>query len=205
MDFRKILKLKNLNPKKTESIKPFLDLGLINKEVVLGGGALRTLLNPNDVVCDYDLFFVTDNILKLRSLKTMTESKILAAKGEKIFQCPKDELRSYRWEGMKIQLITLDGTMYDSVESIINSFDINASRLAYNGEIFYVAPRAITDIRKKTITLHKITYALATCKRICRYGQKGFSNTEAFKDILEYAYNAGRDDFEIDMETVYVD
>jgi len=57
--------------------------------VMLAGGALRTIIDRNDEVCDFDLFFKTE--LALSNCRT-----VLAAIGTLIFECPEGRLFTYK-------------------------------------------------------------------------------------------------------------
>lgn len=192
-------KLKNIQPRKFAAIQEFLDLNFLSNKVVLAGGSLRTLVNPDDKVVDYDLFFIGEEIEKI---KNDLQQKIFDLGGKKMFQCKKDELRSFKLGEMKIQFISIQSIKYNSIEELLNSFDINASRLAFDGERLYCFKESIADIFYNHISLHKVTYPTATLKRIAKYWEKGFKITRASKEFVRQVRDNGLD---MDEEIVYVD
>lgn len=194
-----MFEIKNIKPQKFASIQEFLDLNFLSNRIILAGGSLRTLVNPDDKVIDYDLFFIGEEI---EEIKNNLQQKIFDLGGKKIFQCKKDELRSFKLGEMKIQFISIQSIKYNSIEDLLNSFDINASRFAFDGEKLYCFKQSIADIFYNHISLHKVTYPTATLKRIAKYWEKGFKITRASKEFVRQVRDNGVD---MDEEIVYVD
>jgi hypothetical protein len=194
----------NYKPWRINGIRSFLTYNFLSENVILAGGSLRTLINPEDSIQDFDLFFLGEEIAEI---KDKVEKEILANGGKKIFQCKEDELRSFRLHGMKIQLIALNNKKYNSVFELLDSFDINASRVALqrkaDGKLeIFLHKEAISDIRHKRVSIHRVTYAVATFKRICKFKEKGYSTTPAIKEFVNQVANSSAT---MDLETVYVD
>jgi hypothetical protein len=145
-------------------------LSLIKDGVILAGGALRSLVDAEDKVQDYDLFFLDQ--LKVEAVK----NKLKDNNFNLIFECPKGELFSYvNSKGTKVQLILK--RKYSSCEDIISSFDITACCCAYDGNNFWKNTRFIFDNLNKLININKVEYPIATMKRISKYISKGFKLT----------------------------
>jgi hypothetical protein len=155
--------------------------GILRPNVVLAGGSLRTIFKKESSVADYDIFFLGTEIDKL---KNDIEKKLLSLGGSKTYQCPQDELRTFQVAKIKIHLISLILTSYSSVENLLDSFDINASRIAlYEGKL-YVANEAVRDNFLKSISLNVLTYPIASFKRIVKFKEKGFKVTKAIEDFV---------------------
>lgn len=198
------MKIKNIKESKLEKFK-FIS-SILSPSVILAGGALRSLIDKDSEILDLDLFFVNVVGLNKKTIKNQIEAKITKEMAyEKIFQCQKDELRSFinpdPEKYPKIQLIDLKSKFYKNPEDVINEFDINAGRIAYDGEIFYVSFAAVRDIMHKHISLNKLTYPISTIKRIAKYSQKGYNTTIAAMDFVRMVREI-EGDFD---ETVYVD
>ena len=101
-------------------------LSIIKDGVVLAGGALRSLVDPDDTPQDYDLFFTDTS--KIEYVKGC-----LLCKGySKVFECPEGKLTTFKNEDTKVQLI--NKREYTDCSDIISSFDITACCAAYDGE-----------------------------------------------------------------------
>lgn len=154
-------------------------LDIVGNGVVLAGGALRSLIDPDDIVCDYDLFFTDTS--KIEATK-----KYFLKKGyTKVFECPQGKLITFKDEDTKVQIINKRD--YSSCNDIIGSFDITACCAAYDGKEFYKHNRFVFDNLNKLINLNAIEYPIATMKRIAKYSQKGFRlTTQATEDFVTY-------------------
>ena len=170
-------------------------LGIIGNGVVLAGGALRSLVDPEDIICDYDLFFTDTS--KIESTK-----KYFLKKGyTKAFECPEGKLVTFKNEDTKVQLINKRD--YSSCEDIIGSFDITACCAAYDGKEFYKHSRFVFDNLNKLINLNAIEYPMATMKRIAKYAQKGFRlTTEATDKFITFVNQVALTD---DNRAFYID
>lgn len=154
-------------------------LEIVGNGVVLAGGALRFLVDPDDTPQDYDLFFTDTS--KIDSIK----AKLLCKGYSKVFECPEGKLTTFRNEYIKVQLI--NKREYTSCMDIISSFDITACCAAYDGEQLYKHNRFVFDNLNKRINLNTIEYPMATLKRIAKYSQKGFKlTTQAAEDFVIY-------------------
>jgi hypothetical protein len=171
------MKLKSKYMKRLPALVDTLEkLKLIRPGVVLGGGALRGLFNKDEKIDDIDIFF-TD------LTQAPNVEKTLVKKGYKVvFKCPLGHLTTLKKNGeIKIQLIT--ERQYVSPEEMIDTFDIEACRLAYDGKHIYVGSRqTIRDIRRKQINLWRIDYPNATFKRVIKYTAKGYKATSEAVD-----------------------
>lgn len=191
-------KTKNIKDWKLNGIRSFLNYGFLQENIVLAGGSLRSLIDPLEPIQDYDLFFLGENPL---SLKEDIENKIKKLSGKKTFQCDLDELRSFTLHGMKIQLIETQ-KKYSTPQELILDFDINACIFAlHQGELFF-RKQSIKDIKKKHITINKVTYPIATLKRISKYQSKGYKITLA---AAEFVKQVAENSLDMDLDRVYID
>lgn len=137
----------------------------------LAGGALRKAIDPNEIIQDYDLFFKDPEYVPV------IEEWCKEREFNVVFRCPEGKLITLKDKNKenprpKIQLIT--ETYYDSMEFLIDSFDIKACRFAYDGDQFLAPYSSIRDVLKKQITLHRLTYPNASFRRILKYTEKGY-------------------------------
>lgn len=146
-------------------------IGALGQGVVLAGGSLRFLVDPDDYPNDYDLFFT--DISKVEATKEYFVSKGY----DLIFQCHKNELSTYFNKESKTKVQLIQKREYKDCLDLINSFDITACCCAYDGKQFYQNDRFVFDNLHKLINLNKVEYPVATMKRISKYSSYGFKLT----------------------------
>jgi len=193
------LSLKSLLKKRSFfEFEQFQKLALLkNQEVILAGGVFRKFINPEDKIVDFDLFFKTKDALE------ETKERLVRQGAETIFMCPNGQLFTYVINNLKIQCININ-LVKDATE-LLDSFDINASRFALVGNTIVTYNKAIEDVKNKLITFHKITYPLATFKRVIKYQNKGYYiPTEEIDFYCDYIWRLGREGLPY-SETVYLD
>lgn len=146
-------------------------LSVLGNGVILAGGSLRSLVDPEDTICDYDLFFT--DISKVESV----QQHLIHRDYSLIFQCPKGELSTYfnNETETKVQLITK--RKYIDMTDLISSFDITACCCAYDGNSFKYNERFVFDVLNKLININTVEYPVATMKRITKYVKKGYTLT----------------------------
>lgn len=145
-------------------------IDLCKNDIVLAGGALRKLVDPKDEVMDYDLFRIGE-----RSFYE-GEKTLLKLGYSRTFSCPTGKLESYKnKDGIKVQLISL--RKYDSIQDIVDSFDITACCCGYTDGSFYQTREFVTDVLNKRIGINKVEYPKATLNRIIKYANKGYKLT----------------------------
>src|SRR5687767_7252631 len=175
-----LIKLNNLRPDRfANGMIWILESGLINKDVWLAGGALRTLIDQNETICDYDLFFNNqeyDSALSNKGLVGLTRQKLIASGFKLIYECPEGKLYTYEKEwikllekniNLKVQLITEH--FYDSTEELLSNFDLSPTYFCTDGEYLWTSREAIESVRKKVCSLLKLTYPISSFKRIIKY------------------------------------
>lgn len=143
--------------------------------IALCGGSLRTLLLPNDIIADYDIF-ILDKFDELDSdVETLDKIvKVFKAYGFNVtFRCPLNELVNMKNGDLKVQII-YKYKFKQTTKEILNRFDINLGRIGLHQGSIYVAPEAIKDSIKNRITINMPTYPSSTLQRIIKYSQKGF-------------------------------
>lgn len=153
-------------------IDEFIWTLLETDKVFLAGGALRTIIDPSDVVCDYDLFFY--DLDQVNSIKELLESMDFNA----YYTCPENKLFSYirsydEYSSIKVQLICEQA--YDSCIDCISQFDFGACAAALTAEKFYCYDMFINNVRNKTITMLSLPFPLASFKRAAKYAAKGYN------------------------------
>lgn len=168
---------KNVNKRKLHKIEELLKLDILSHEVVLAGGSLQTLINDDITINDYDIFFVTYGSNSMNEKVAIVSKKLEDQGYECVFDCPAGELRTFKKDGVKIQLIKK--TPYIDMEALISSFDFTACMAAYNGTEFLFAYSFIKASKYLTLDVNYISYPVSSLRRLLKYQKKGFYATNA--------------------------
>ena len=75
-------------------------------------------------------------------------------------------------KSIKLQIVKI-GT-YNSVLELISFFDFTLCQLAYDGEMLYSGEFTLFDLMRKRIVINKITYPVASLRRLIKYTNQGF-------------------------------
>lgn len=179
---------------------------------IIAGGALRTLIDKEDAVCDIDLFFKNEEDIQKTKDKLEDNGYVC------VFQCPLGYLSTYyffgenvigkRFDGKdeyevlsKVQLITRD--LYADLEHVVSSFDLMPCCVAMDNERLVFADKWVKSVKKKMLYLNNLTYPVATLNRIDKYKRKGYYAGEAFYQDIVRSVREGV--FDGDRLMLYID
>lgn len=194
------IKLVTLDPARLTKIKWILDSGLINENVWLAGGALRTLIDPKEKICDYDLFFKREIIFhngEPLGQKTNLNVQHTRTKLEKLgfkltFECPQGKLYTYtKYKSVgenefevihKVQLIC--EKFYENPIQLINEFDLTPTLFCTDGTYLWTDRRGIKSVKKKNCNLVALTHPVSTIRRLIKYEKKGYYINSAIREIV---------------------
>lgn len=136
----------------------------------LAGGALRRTLLGQEPESDFDFFFRdADQLMAFRlKIEAMGLEKIRETEHHVHFRgvlagssLPRD-----------IQLIRF--SFYKDAEAVIDSFDFTICQFAFDGEMLTVGDYALWDLGRKRLAVHKLTYPVASMRRLLKYAKQGF-------------------------------
>ena len=169
----------------------------MSRDVILAGGAGRSLFDRSDIIQDFDLFFTSSMFVD------ETIKKLLDLNFECTYKCIEGKLYTFKKEDIKIQLIC--ERFYTDDKSLLDSFDINACRFSFEYYLdklsVFTFHSAIKDVMRKQITLHKVSYPNATFKRMLKYMSKGYSLPN--KTINKFNQSNSMIDFTSDIEDTW--
>lgn len=152
-------------------LNPFIKRLVKSTEgLVLAGGALRTFIDPNENIEDYDLFVLDTNIIQSLH-ETLVENGY-----KNVFKCPEGKLYTYKKGDIKVQIV--NNRPYKGCEDLINSFDITACCAAWDGVNIFKHRRFVSDVLNKNIHINTVEYPKATLNRIIKYTTKGYKLTK---------------------------
>lgn len=137
----------------------------------IAGGALRRTLLGKEPESDFDFFFRDAGQLK-------EFSSGLEARGLKKI---KETIHHVHYRGKigdsgidrDVQCIRF--AFYEDAAAVINSFDYTICQLAFDGETLTLGEFTLWDLGRKRLAIHKITYPVATMRRMLKYTAQGFT------------------------------
>jgi hypothetical protein len=131
----------------------------------LAGGAIRrTLLGNKKVDSDYDIFFANEQQKKdyvdllVRDGGTITNHN--------------DFNTALNWRDRKVQAIHIN--YYSSPEEVLDSFDYTICQFLTDGKTLFTGEYSLWDLARKKLAVHKITYPVASTRRMIKYTNQGF-------------------------------
>lgn len=180
-----------------ELFKVLEELPPLTDGVWIAGGAIRRTLIGDLLTSDFDFFF--------RDKETLdTYRKSLFDKGAKETR-KTDHQETYTITIAEkpriIQLIKIN--FYVDIESVLDSFDFTISQFAYDGTNLICGEYSLWDLSRHRLALHKLTYGVATMRRLIKYTNQGFTACAGvMQSILEAVVNNPK---VINSEIQYVD
>jgi hypothetical protein len=200
-NFEKFLSRYNDDPKNNLIIFDILKvLPEVGNGVWLAGGALRRTLIGQGLTSDMDFFFSSRE--KLESFRAELTSMGAKKKNETKHQetylfTPED----WEYDEIEVQLIKIG--YYSSATDLLDSFDFTITQFAYDGTNLYTGPYSLWDLSRKRLAVHKITYGVASMRRMIKYSNQGF--TACAGCMGEFLLEIAEDPSKINMEVQYID
>lgn len=165
----------------------------------LGGGAVRRTLIKQPLDSDFDWFFkdVSGKDAFVENAK---------AKGMRV---TKETKHHTQLEG------TLEGSAlpvvvqaihftYGDIQHFLDNFDYTISQFMYDGEYMYTTTYALWDLGRRKLALNKVTYPVATMRRMLKYTNQGFTACSGcMADLIKMTIESPTALGELDIE--YVD
>jgi hypothetical protein len=180
-----------------ELFKVLEELPILTEGVWIAGGAIRRTIIGDPLTSDFDFFFRDKESLD-------TYRKLLLEKGAKETK-KTDHQETYTITVAEkvrfIQLIKIN--FYVDVKSVLDSFDFTISQFAYVGTNLICGEYSLWDLSRRRLALHKLTYGVATMRRLIKYSNQGFTACAGvMQSILEAVVNKPET---INSEIQYID
>lgn len=142
----------------------------IGKGSWLAGGAIRRTLIGHSMDSDFDFFFSSADALSEWEKRLPTSFKLV-----------RETEHHKHWSGtiegseLPIDVQAIRFRFYSSAEQVIDSFDYTLTMFALDGDTLVTTPYALWDLGRKKLAIHKITYPVATMRRLLKYTKQGFT------------------------------
>lgn len=143
---------------------------------IAGGAIRRVFLGEKGVKSDVDVFFQTqDDFNKCKEYFTKPCNKAY-------FSLNKDgeNNTSFKYknsEGVETEIQLIKKIFPGGVEDLFDNFDFTICQFALcasNLDVLYYTEEALYDTLNKRLVINKITYPIASLRRIIKYSKQGF-------------------------------
>jgi hypothetical protein len=145
-------------------------MGAVKGDAWCAGGAIRRTLINQSLDSDFDFFF--------RSAEHMAAWEESLPKTLRLIR---ETEHHKHWRGtiegseLPIDIQAIKFKFYETAESVIDSFDYTITMFCLDGEDLVTTPYALWDLGRKKLAVHKITYPVATMRRLLKYTRQGFT------------------------------
>lgn len=134
------------------------------------GGAIRRTIANMPLDSDFDFFFKSADAL------AEWETKL-----PKTLVRLRETQHHVHWRGpvgdsaVPVDIQAIRFRYYDSAEAVIDSFDYTITQFALDGTELVTTPYALWDLGRRRLAIHKVTYPVATMRRMLKYTSQGFT------------------------------
>lgn len=136
----------------------------------MAGGAIRRTLIGHALNSDFDFFFKSAEALEVwenglpNGLKLVRETE-----------------HHKHWRGtiagseLPVDVQAIRFRFYESAQQVIDSFDYTVTMFVLEDDDLVTTPYALWDLGRRKLAVHKITYPVATMRRLLKYTKQGFT------------------------------
>lgn len=148
----------------------------------LAGGALRRTFIGQDLDSDFDFFFASE----AQRDTFIAELIELGAKQVSKNEHQQTYIVDAAGAERKVQCVCI--RYYAKPEDVIDSFDFTITQFAYDGTDVVCGKYSLWDLGQRRLVLHKLTFGVATMRRMIKYVKQGFTACAGcMQSILEAA------------------
>lgn len=136
----------------------------------MAGGAIRRTLIGHALDSDFDFFF--------KSAEALAEWEGGLPSGLRLIR---ETEHHKHWRGtiagsdLPIDVQAIRFRFYETAEDVINSFDYTVTMFVLDDDDMVTTPYALWDLGSRKLAVHKITYPVATMRRLLKYTKQGFT------------------------------
>lgn len=148
----------------------FRVLNAVRNGAWCAGGAIRRTIIKQPLSSDFDFFF--------RSAEQLADwEKALPS----TLSLVRETEHHKHWKGtigesaIPVEIQAIRFRYYESAADVIDSFDYTITQFALDGDKLVTTPEALWDLGRKKLAIHKVTYPVATMRRMLKYATQGFT------------------------------
>lgn len=136
----------------------------------MAGGAIRRTLIGQALDSDFDFFF--------KSAEALADWESGLPSGLKLVR---ETEHHKHWRGtiagsdLPIDVQAIRFRFYENAEQVIDSFDYTVTMFVLDGDDMVTTPYALWDLGRRKLAVHKISYPVATMRRLLKYTKQGFT------------------------------
>lgn len=136
----------------------------------MAGGAIRRTLIGQPLDSDFDFFFKSAEALEEWE-KGLPSGLTLVRETE----------HHKHWRGtiagseLPVDIQAIRFRFYDTAEAVIDSFDYTITMFVLDDEDLVTTPIALWDLGRRKLAVHKVSYPVATMRRLLKYTKQGFT------------------------------
>lgn len=174
-------------------------LAAIGNGAWCAGGAIRRTLMKQPLDSDFDFFF--------RSAEALAEWEKKLPATLSLFR---ETEHHKHWKGtvegsaIPVEIQAIRFRYYDSAEAVIDSFDYTITQFARDGSKLVTTPEALWDLGRKRLAIHKVTYPVATMRRMLKYTRQGYTACAGCMATL-FRETASSQEAQASLDIAYVD
>lgn len=131
----------------------------------IAGGAVRAFLENRPITTDVDFFFNNpqeyEEFVSTHAIDPVKQRHVVTWK---------DTIDGVEY---KIQAIKIG--YYESMEECLDSFDYSICQFGIDRDVIVAGEFSLWDLARKRLVLNKITYGVATVRRMLKYAKQGFT------------------------------
>lgn len=141
---------------------------------VAGGCIRRLLLGENAFASDVDVFFASEAQKDewVARIQALYPENVSLANANNVTITVNGVLLDNKVGVLKFQAVHVQ--YYDSPQAVIDSFDYTICQLVTDGVKLETGEFTLWDLARKRLVLHKLTYPVATMRRMIKYTRQGF-------------------------------
>lgn len=166
----------------------------------IGGGAIRRTLIGQALDSDFDFFF--------RSKDHFDEWLNNKPSGMSVTRETQHHVQLEGIIGDSKIPIVVQGIHFqyypEGAPTIIDSFDYTITQFALSGKSLYTTDMALWDLGRKRLSINKVTYPVATMRRMLKYTRQGFTACAGCMQEL-FIQTATSNEAMATMDVEYVD
>lgn len=142
----------------------------IRGDAWIAGGAVRRTLIRQALDSDFDFFFRSaDHLSEWEKTLPSTLSLVRETEHHKHWRGTIDG------SSLPIDVQAIRFRFYPSAEEVIGSFDYTITQFALDKDELVTTPESLWDLGRKKLAIHKVTYPVATMRRMLKYTRQGFT------------------------------
>jgi len=145
-------------------------LNAVQGDAWCAGGAIRRTISGQALDSDFDFFFADPD--KMRRWEGRLPSTL---------RLVRETEHHKHWRGtiegseLPVDIQAIKFRYYGSAEQVIDSFDYTITMFCLDNGDLVTTPLALWDLGRKKLAIHRITYPVATMRRLLKYGRQGYT------------------------------